>query len=76
MNKRFSTQTRIRILLSVVFIVMLAVAAFFLNVTMLEGLDKLEERYVGDLVEREPYTLIQRTEGAAGEIRYTEKLKA
>lgn len=51
-DKRFSLQTRIRILLSIVFIIMLALAAFFLRVTMLEGLYRLEDKYVSEHAQR------------------------
>ncbi|MGE5677975.1 MAG: EAL domain-containing protein [Pseudomonadota bacterium] len=47
-NKKSSLQTRIRLLLLAVFIIMLALTVFFLRVIMLEGLNKLEDRYVSE----------------------------
>ena len=51
-EKKSSLQTQIRILLLAVFVIMLSIAVFFLHITMLEGLNKLEDRYVSEHVQR------------------------
>ncbi len=47
-NKKLSLQRRIRLLLLTVFIIMIALVAFFLHVTMLDGIHALEDRYVAE----------------------------